>query len=571
MPSLPQTTGGGVRFIGLSAACWLLACQHILAQDATSDAWTIAYLDRHVQALQHQLGTRMPILAWQLPGVPTTDAAVKMRKAGTLQKHVQVLWSKGIAPAINLSAVSQGTGTLHGAQALGATLEEFGIPVHIYANPPRWIANWNLMKNGKYRHYPWDYWPSSAAQWFEYEVSFPGELWPVFPLASPAASYVEFREMFKRLKAGDVTLDQPGVRSAAGLWMDYEDLPHSWNGARASQQHGVVDGRPVASFYDDRGVAFPGNGRSVRQRYGADVLNSAVKFQQYATDLRAWLLDESARKAFVEIYGVAALTGYYGDVFSTPARPFYDMNNSPHAIKVELAHGKASMPALYANNRHLRRYVGGDGQPIANQAHADDVYWHLMLKTFSSSATNAGDHARSVPWVAQYVREDRSGIFNYAMSVNLYKELLRHLWLRGAVGMYVFNPYNPGVDAANVYMTASHSIDELEYVRSVLDEMLCFRDFLERGVAMNFDYRPMFDRGPVWSGLARDGEAIVRVVSPNGVANEVIAQITVPEGTTFHDLPVPPGGATYILKKDGRKLRVDLRQAESPAHTTVCH
>lgn len=544
----------------LVLCCCMLTGGKSAAQGSTPQPWTIEYLDLHVHDLQHELAGRMPILAWDLPDVPATDVAVGMRQTGALARNVQILWSKGIAPTVNLSAVSQGTGTSGGTLAVGATLQEQGVPVHIFANPPLWIGNWTLMTNGAWRHYPWDYWPQGTTHWFEYAAGFSGQLWPVFPLATPVPGYTQFGTLFAGLKAGDDLRGLPGVASAAGLWMDYEDLPYPWNGARASQQNGVIDGRQVSSFYDDTDILFPGDGRSVRQAYGADVLTAGTKLQQYSADLRAWLLRESAHKAFVEAYGSDALIGSYGDVFSSPGRPFYDQNDAAYAVT--LRPGNVAMPVQYANNRYLRKYLGGEGQPLANQINADDVYWYLMLRSFSSSAANAGAGDRSVPWVTQYMREDLTGNFDYPMSPDLYRELLRHLWLRGAMGMYVFNPYRPSVAASNVYMTAQYSIEQLEYVRAVLDEMLCFRDFLERGEPMNFGYRPMFDHGPVWSGLARDGEAVVRIVGPNSDQGSSVAEIGVPNGATFYDLAAPPGGATYLLTTGGQKHRVDVRPAE---------
>ncbi|HEY4366954.1 MAG TPA: LamG-like jellyroll fold domain-containing protein [Steroidobacteraceae bacterium] len=533
------------------------------AQDAGVEAWKISSLDRHVQDLQHELASQMPILAWSLPDIPPNDLAVKMRKNGELARNVRILWSKGIAPSVDLSAVSQGSGTLDGALAVGTTLRELAIPTHLFANPPAWVGNWAPMKNGRSRHYPWDYWPQGGATWFTYDANFAGERWPVFPLATPSAGYTSFKRLFASLHAGDAAHDLPGVQHAAGLWMDYEDLPYPWNGARASQQHGVINGHPVAAFYDDRNVPFPGGGQSVREKYGIDVLSSGSKLQQYSADLRAWLLDESARKAFLEVYGSEALTGNYGDVFSSPQQPFHDGNDAAYAITLRPgSDGQIAMPVQYANNRYLQKYLGGSNQPDANQENANEVYWYLLLRSFSSSAANAGEHDRSVPWVSQYVREDRSGNFDFPMSVSLYQELLRHFWLRGAMGMYVFNPYRQNVDTANIYMTARHSIAQLEYVRAVLDEMLCFRDFLERGMPMNFRYGSMFDPGSVWSGLALDGDAVVRTVSPNGTAGADIREIEVPNGATFRGLPAPAGGATYLLKKNGEVHRVDARPAD---------
>lgn len=529
------------------------------AQGADRPEWSIARLDEQIPSLQQSLNGRMPILAWDLPDIPQTDAAIRLRENGVLRSGVRTLWSKGIAPVVNLAAVSQGEAfaTMDGALALGATLAELNLPVHVFANPPAWMANWSKVPTREGRHYPWDYWAPGPERWFEHSDASGRETWPVFPLASPDEGYIAFKQLLQRLQRGNSGRQLPGVRAVEALWTDFEDLPHPWNGARESQLRGKINGRSVASFYDSRTVRFPGNGRSVREKYGNDVLSSQTSFLQYCLDLRMWLLSESMQKALIDVYGVQSTMGSYGDIYSSPSAPFFDLNGMAYPVTSKLPSELVSMPVAYANNRYLRKYLGRDGQPAANQRNADHVYWHLMLRSFSSSATNAPVTAKSVPWVSQFVREDLSGQFDFEMSVDLYKELLRHLWLRGAQGMYVFNPYRSGLSRSGVYMTADYSIAQLQHATAVLDEMLVHRDFLARGVPMNFDWRPMFDESPVWSGLALDGDAVVRTVSRSGRA-AVIDQIVVPGGATFRGLAAPPEGATYLLRKDGTVSRMGV-------------
>lgn len=115
-----------------------------------------------------------------------------------------------------------------------------------------------------------------------------------------------------------------------------------------------------------------------------------------------------------------------------------------------------AMPVAYADTFYLSNDFM-DYNPAnvpANQTTVDDAYWYNMLTQISTSQANDGVLGESVPWVSYYVPDNTSPTWvNWAMSTPAYKELLRHIWLRGASGMYVFN----------VLRTPQQSFNELEY------------------------------------------------------------------------------------------------------------
>jgi hypothetical protein len=79
------------------------------------------------------------------------------------------------------------------------------------------------------------------------------------------------------------------------------------------------------------------------------------------------------------------------------------------------------------------------------------------------------------------------------MSRERYREVLRHLWLRGIKTMQVFNALLPGYEEMAVF--------EVQDAAAIYDEMLELREFLEDGEVLNVAVPKIQDSGVVWSGL----------------------------------------------------------------------
>jgi len=552
----------------------LVAGMGLLPANAPALEWTMKDLVSVVQPMQHALNGRMPLLAWSLPDV-VNDSSLDGNSDTRLDTNIMSLWARGIVPTPSIAG--NDSNSLVKTLNIGLALQKRNLPIHFFADPIWWYNNWTLTGKDKkgndvYRHFPYDFWPAnktgSPQNWFTDSINYTGEQWPVFPLASPIPGYTILLDRLKAFKLA-------GIKKVAGMWMDYEDYPAPWDCANCSQKDGKLDsGMPVINYYSmsDKSIYAGPNypmGTPLTTAYphifeSGNIAGFTADWMQYTYDLRWWLLDQSARKALTEVYGSTALYGDYGGFFSSPDKPFYNAVGSRYPIvglSINTA-GTVAMPIAYADNITLKGPFP-DYTKIT-QIGVDDNYWYLMLQSLSSCMQNAGTTGKSVAWVSSYVVDDTSGNYDYKMSPNLYKELLRHFWLRGGTkGMYLFNPWwsNDQSSSQYYYGTADYALAEIEYARSVLDEMLSFRSFLENGIPLNFDYEPKFSHAAVWSGLSYNGQSLLRAVSPNSDTTTVIPTITLPNGkssTTFTSISAPPEGATYLLNlNNGSRQRVD--------------
>src|SRR5207249_574912 len=136
-------------------------------------------------------------------------------------------------------------------------------------------------------------------------------------------------------------------------------------------------------------------------------------------------------------------------------------------------------------------------------AHMDRVYTWAMLNQFSKNAANVrrlDEEKECVPWVCRYCPDITDEV--PILSRGRYREILRHLWLRGAATMQIFNALRP--------KHPSIAIEELEDAVAVYDEMLQYRAILEKGTLMNTDSPAVMDDRAVWSGLKTKNEAVIR-------------------------------------------------------------
>ncbi len=209
------------------------------------------------------------------------------------------------------------------------------------------------------------------------------------------------------------------------------------------------------------------------------------------------------------------------------------------------------MPSVYANTPDLPRYLK-DRQPT--QELADQVYFHLMLRTVSTCNANKASGKRSIPYVGQSVYDNPDPKYRFAMTRPVWRELLWHIWMRGADGMYFFNLGYPG---SNV--TAAFSFQSVEDGRAILNELLAMREFLDKGEPMNFQYPPMFATEPVWSGLRLPDRCLIRAFSPTPQTQQI-------KLTPFEEVSVkidaPPAGALYIIERSGK---ISEAEASAPA------
>jgi hypothetical protein len=324
--------------------------------------------------------------------------------------------------------------------------------------------------------------------------------WPCFPEADAREAAELLRQQLQPFK--DAGIDVHGV------WLDDEGLPHPWNGAYFAQRLA----------------------EECRSRYPADVLASFGVFAEWTREFRASVFTEVVRPSR-ELFPRARF-GNYGDTTSGTASRF-----SLDAL----------MPALYANTRDLPAAFPG-GAP--SQAAVDGFYAGRLLRIFSESNSRKSPGKLSIPYVSRFVPDNASSQYRLGMSQRAYRELLRHVWLRGADALFLFNhgfPTKPQI------VTHEASFASVEDARAVYDELLAHRLFLERGTPASFAVPKDLSRDALWSGLRVGEVCLVRATPPAGAAATV--RVAAFDGAGV-DLDVPAEGAYYLLSRDGKAQRL---------------
>lgn len=145
-----------------------------------------------------------------------------------------------------------------------------------------------------------------------------------------------------------------------------------------------------------------------------------------------------------------------------------------------------------------------------DREHVDQFYTYLLLNETSDDAANRliwAPERKAVPWVCRWCPDDPNPKIPI-MSRERYREVLRHLWLRGINGMQIFNPKRDGFEDI--------AVSEVQDAVAVYDEMLAYKDFIDHGKPICLDLPKMQDSGVVWSGLRWGNRAIVRAFKQGG-------------------------------------------------------
>jgi hypothetical protein len=190
---------------------------------------------------------------------------------------------------------------------------------------------------------------------------------------------------------------------------------------------------------------------------------------------------------------------------------------------------------------------GRDKDDRRDQEHVDEIYTNLLLRQLSLTARLTRRWAPEkeiVPWIARWVTEPPELEFP-VMSRERYREVLRHLWLRGTDGMQIFDPRSGGFE--------DMALAEVEDAVAIYDEMLAFRDFLDKGEILTYDVPRPHDKGVLWSGLKLDKQAVVRVFKQGGGKAK---QRIRPWDTTAFDLEADATGQTYLLNENGTAKKI---------------
>jgi hypothetical protein len=320
------------------------------------------------------------------------------------------------------------------------------------------------------------------------------------------------RAALRRFKEAGVTVD--------GVWMDWEGDPMSG-----------IESFDQASHCSRCRATLP-----------ASVLASTNAFHAYRWRLYVDLLSTYLAAPVREVFPKCEVTNWM-IVWSTPERPLRYWNDrvlQPTAP----AFFTAANPVAYGNTLYWKAW---DPQWPLDREGVDRLYFHLLIRMVSDSEANAARWApwmKSFPWVSRWCPDDEDPAIPI-MSRERYREVLRHLWLRGVDGMQVFNPTRKGF--------AKIVLSEVQDAVAVYDEMLEHRDILEGGEVLNLAVPGPRDDGVVWSGVRSGGRAVVRAFRQG----EGKAPFTI---EAWPGLPVeleaPAAGRTYLLTQEGGRARV---------------
>lgn len=347
-------------------------------------------------------------------------------------------------------------------------------------------------------------------------------VYPCLTLTDGWQKYADrLRTTLNKFKEAGVKVD--------GVWLDLEVEPTSWGIDRMFQSQNCSRCREV----------LPENARNGFKSWFAYV--------RYVHKLRAELLSKYVAEPVLEVFPDCVVTNWES-LYSTPELMTLDSFAVDRYRPMDIGKLNATMPAVYGCNIYYSMHCKypWDRLGFNPLARMDMVYAHVMLGQISQNAENAQKaepDKKCIAWVARYcpcLKDDLVPI----LSRERYREILRHVWLRGSDTTLMYNPVH-----------AKHpeiAIEELQDAVSIYDEMLEFRRFTEKGWIMNTEVPAKYDTGVIWSGMRLENEAVVRAFTQGG---KTLRFTICPwnDGNRL-TLDAPPQGVTYHISKKGHDL-----------------
>lgn len=311
-----------------------------------------------------------------------------------------------------------------------------------------------------------------------------------------------------------------------GYWMDWEGEP--WPLQRGWQQAQACT--------------------RCREQFPPGVLDDWERYRAYIALLRADLFSAYLAAPVREYYPACSITNWEA-VISSPETMVWSWTQTRSLPPQYVGLLTGTNPIAYGNDALYRLHWRKLGDLPLNQENMDRLYTYVELAQVSQNEANQQRWApelQCLPWVDRYCPDDDDPQVPI-MSRERYREVLRHLWLRGADGMQIFQPVRKGHE--------SIATEEIEDAVAIYDEMLAYRKFLESGRVMNVAIPEMQERGPIWSGLLLGDEAIVRAFVQDNQPQEFTLQPWAESEPVT--LSAPPQGATYRLRhRTGRPVQV---------------
>ncbi|MBI2191957.1 MAG: hypothetical protein HYU36_08235 [Planctomycetes bacterium] len=372
---------------------------------------------------------------------------------------------------------------------------------------------------------PWPYNQANAwAHQYEegYQPQSPKDWWPswqacvgVFEGWQVQADRI--RALMRKCREAGITVD--------AVWMDWEGEPSSSGG-----QQGWENARHC---------------RRCRATLPADVLRDAAAWPAYCERLSNDLIGCYLAAPVREVFPACSVTNWMA-VVSTPDRPVRGWGN--HKVRpVVPALLTATNPVAYGNDVFWQFWNAE--WPLERRS-VDHFYLHLLLRQVSDDAANKLHYAPgmdTVPWVARWC-PDRGDEGIPMISREAYREALRHLWLRGVDGMQIFNATRQGYEDI-VFAEVADAV-------SVFDEMLAYTRLLDGGRPLCFDVPGLQPEGLLWSGMATEEEAVVRLIQLGERAAKVQVE---PWPGLAVEMETTADGATYWMARKGADIQVERK------------
>lgn len=485
-----MTTRWGTGFIYAALLAWFVpfpapAEEPVYAsKSAGRKVNLIEEIKTKIRPLQHERGRRWPMILWESVSFDPQPREV-----------YQALLDRGLTQHIRMEESMIPT-----AQALQAA----GSPV--------------IMMQGAGGP-----WPASlagdAAKWAH---QFDGGFKPKEDVRSCPAMREgwaiqadRIRAILRKYQAAGVTVD--------AVWMDWEGDPLG------------------GSHYYEQAV----HCKRCRETLPASVLASKESFGAYCWRLYAELIGTYLAGPVREIFPRGSITNWQLAI-STHEKPVLTWSGKPFPASIPPGI-TATNPVAYGNTICMERY--GKRWP-RDREHVDQFYtWLLLQQTSNDTANriNYAPHLRSVPWIVRWCPDDEDPKVPI-MSRERYREVLRHLWLRGVDAMQIFYTVRPGYEDL--------TFTEIEDAVAVYDEMLAYREFLEGGAVMCVLLPGPQDDEVIWSGIRWKEYAIIRAFKPGGGTARFAVEPWVGKAVI---LDATSKGLTYRLKnrKDDVQVVVD--------------
>lgn len=348
---------------------------------------------------------------------------------------------------------------------------------------------------------------------------------PKFPCPLMLEGWVnageKMRATFKKYREAGVKVD--------AVWLDWEIEPYPGDAQLHEAQHCS----------------------RCRQQFPPGILDDKERYRAFIGPWRTQLFSVYFVAPILEHYPGCSVTNWE-EVISTSEHPTPNWGGRRFLPPANLGLFTAANPVAYGNTIWYDYHWKPErGWPL-DARHLDRIYTAVMLGEISVHERNAmrvAPHIQSIPWVDRFCADNRDPRIPI-LTRPRYLEILRHLWLRGADGMQIFNPLWFKEDGAKLAIAT----EEVEDAVAIYDELLGYREFLDKGVVMNTETLTAEFDGAIWSGLRVGDAAIVRAFTQADASQRFSCRPFLQAEEV--ELFAPPEGRWYKLQRNDKAVIV---------------